>query len=292
MNRISLLLLAALALHAADPARQIMSGSAELSGGIFIRYSTVVVPPLKNSQIMMLGGGIATERDRVHRTMSDKTNQTYVGYDLIVEPAGPKSFRVSIEPLTRPPQDGRQLMLPKYPPPQVVEEGDTIELELLTSADGSQKLVDYIEVMHKIEPRGSASNTPARDFTLDDGPLDLKFAQPARMWVNGQQWQNRVGWTVKPGGTIWFAVPNKGRYILSFTARDGFVKAGAIRDNVLQFEAAGERYEYRTSGPILGAGAAWNLYVSHDPSYQPKFTPEPTIFGGTDRLDNLLKERQ
>src|SRR4051812_16688536 len=101
MTRINLLLAFAFLVHGQDHARQVMSGTAELSNGIFIRYTTMLEPPLRNSQILMLGGGLASGRDRVHRTMNDKSSQTYLGYDLIVEAAGPRSFRVSIEPLSR-----------------------------------------------------------------------------------------------------------------------------------------------------------------------------------------------
>lgn len=38
---------------------------------------------------------------------------------------------------------------PRYPPPFVVESGDTIALDMLVSADGKQKIVDYIELSNK-----------------------------------------------------------------------------------------------------------------------------------------------
>jgi hypothetical protein len=93
---------------------------------------------------------------------------------------------------------------------------------------------------------------------------------------------------MRTGATLWFAVPDRGRYILSLTPREGFPRAGSIRDNVVEFQAGGDRYEYRSSSPILGQGKAWNLYLLHDPRYRPKATREPMVFAGIDRLDNLL----
>ena len=40
----------------------------------------------------------------------------------------------------------RVLLLPEYPPPLIVELGDTIALDLLVSSDGQQKVVDYLEI--------------------------------------------------------------------------------------------------------------------------------------------------
>jgi hypothetical protein len=301
MNRISLLLLAACLAHADDPERVIMQSSESLPNGIVVHFTTAIEPPLKNSQFLALGGGISMSNDRIHRSMFDKTGGVYFGYNLGVEPAGPpKSYRVVIEPLSgdrisihTPAGEllTRPAAIPKYPPPQIVQEGDTLALDLLVSPDGAQKMVDYIRISSFVEPGAATMTSPPRDFTLDDGPLDLKFPSPTRFWINGQAWQGLAGFTVKPGATVWFAVPNRGRYILSLAPRDGFQKAGTVRGHVLAFQDGGDRYEYRASGPILGRAGAWNLYVLHDPLYQPKPTPQPAVSGGIDRLENLLPQR-
>jgi hypothetical protein len=43
----------------------------------------------------------------------------------------------------------RFLVLPRYPDPVVVENGDTIALDLLVSPDGKRKIVDYLEISYK-----------------------------------------------------------------------------------------------------------------------------------------------
>jgi hypothetical protein len=223
--------------------------------------------------------------------MMDKATNAIIGYDLLAEPAGaPDRFLVRIESLTKQPREGRLAPLPKYPPPQIVKEGDTIALDLLVSPDGKQKLVDYITIARKLEPWPVKATVPARDFTLDDGPLVLKFQNPMSFYVDGRQLHGGVAFTVmQSGATIWLAPPNRGRYILSLAPHEGFEKAGEIRDHVISFHDGGEQYEYRAGTPILGAGKAWNLYVRHDPRYQPKPTNEPTVFGGVDRMENLLR---
>jgi hypothetical protein len=255
-----------------------------------------IEPPLKDSQLLLLGSGMHSGHDRMRRFVVDKASGTYFGYELVVEPEpGGKSFRVAIEPLSTGPEGEhwiprdmvlRPAPLPKYPAPQVVEAGDTLALDLLISPDGRQKVVDYLEFDHA--GHAIAETGEPRDFTLDDGPLSIQL-RPLRVLIDGQAFQGRTSFTTGRGGTLWFAFPNRGRYVLSLAPHDGFSKSGAIRGNVLTFESEGERYEVRSAGAIVGAGGAWNLYVWHDPLYVPPIAMGPTVFGGTDRLENLLK---
>lgn len=284
MSKVLLLLACALTASAAE----IMSGSSELKNGVTVRYSTVLEPPLRQSQILMLEGGHAASGNRIHRTLREKNTEASYGYDFVVDPEGPRHFRVRIEPPTRR-TGGPIVALPKYPPPQVVEQGDIIALDLLVSRDGGQKLVDYIEVAQTVEPGPTAAIAPARDFTLDDGPVALHFATPTRLYLNSARTQDGFGFTVKQGGTLWFALRGRGRYILSLSPHAGFRKLGAIRDHTLTFQAGSDTYEVRTGAPILGAGKAWNLYVLHDPRYRSNVNVMPPIYGGIDRLENLLR---
>jgi hypothetical protein len=298
VRKISVLLLAcAAAICAADRPGQISAGFAYRNGGVLVRYAMTVEPPLKDSQLLLLGSGVHTTHDRMHRFVVDKASGTYFGYDLMAEPVdGGKSFRVTIEPLSIGPEGEhwiprdmvlRPAPLAKYPPAQVVNAGDTIALDLLISPDGRQRVVDYLE----FESRGggsAATSGEPRDFTLDDGPLSIRFQHPIRISIGGRAFEGRTSLNTAQGGTLWFAFPNRGRHILSLAPHDGFQKAGAIRGSVLAFQSDGEQYQVRASGPIVGSGGAWNLYVFHDPLYLPKEAESPTIFGGTGRLENLI----
>jgi hypothetical protein len=86
---------------------------------------------------------------------------------------------------------------------------------------------------------------------------------------------------------VWFYYPGQGRYVLSLVPHDGFSKAGDIRDNVISFQGEGQQFEIRTMKLIVGSSAgAWNLYVLHDPTFQPK--EAGSVQFATDRLENLL----
>ena len=299
MRRISagvFLIVCAAASSAADRPGQLSAGFAYRNGEALVRYAMTVEPPLKNSQILLLGSGMHTTHDRMHRFVVDKASGTYFGYDLTVAPMDGKSFRVTIEPLSIGPEGEhwipkdmvlRPAPLPKYPPPQVMQAGDTLALDLLISPDGRQRVVDYLEFESRSGPL--ASSGEPRDFTLDDGPLAIRFQHPVQASIGGAKWEGSVSLNTLRGGTLWFAFPNRGRYILSLAPHEGFQKAGVIRGGVLAFQADGVQYEIRASAPIVASGGAWNVYLMHDPLYLPKSSSfGPTILGGIDRLENLL----
>jgi len=180
--------------------------------------------------------------------------------------------------------------LPKYPPLQTVNYGDTIALDLMTSADGSEKIVDYIQLTAPANagPPPPAATAEPRDFSIDDGPVKFSI-DAAAVIVNGEKVSS--GMTFYGGATLAFYFPGQGRYILSLAPHDGFVKSGTVRANVVAFQANGRQYEIRFSAPIAGSDKAWNLYVLHDPSYLPNSNAIDSAQGAIDRLDNLLPKR-
>jgi hypothetical protein len=226
--------------------------------------------------------------------MIDRNSGSYFGYDVTVgTPDATGAYLVTFKPLTHVEQidDAANLrleVLPKYPAPQMVHDGETIELDLMASPDGKRKLIDIIAIrFHEPPPAAARTNAAPRDFTVDDGPVAFDTTQWT-FWKQGQQVQGQTGFTGKPGATLWIAIPGQGRYILSLIAHEGFTKSGTVRDNVVSFEDAGQRYELRFNSPIAGAGKAWNLYVMHDAGYRPDLFHRSSVDAGTDRLDNLL----
>jgi hypothetical protein len=284
-------------LAGADVPGHISSGYATFNNGLIVRYDLVLEPPLKNSDAFLPTTGVSTEGNRMHRSLVDRTNHSIFGYDLVAAPADAANrYVVTIEPLhvkqewTGNAGPLKPVLLPKYPDPQIVQEGDTIALDLLVSPNGRQKLVDYIRISGKVAPKPAATAGAAKDFTLDDGPITFDLLGEKTILINGRESSDTVALTGKSGSTFWFYFPGRGRYVLSLAPHEGFQKAGTIRDNVILFEGGGDQYEMRMPSPIAGAGA-WNLYVLHDPLYQPKDPARRTIEGGVDRLENLLPER-
>ena len=279
---ILLLLFGAVALAQTDggPGRVIMGGNVRLRSGITIRFKSVLVS--RSGGNFGEGGISGTGDSTLQRYMTDNRTGARFGYDLEIKPGGgPNAYIATF---------GGTLARQKTPEPQIVHDGDVISLDLMVSPDGSQRLTDYIEIIaHDLVPQAAKTVAPPRDFTLDDGPLKFD-TERITVWEHGQQIENGVGFTGKPGATFWIAFPGKGRYVLSLTPHEQFVRAGAIRDNVISFADGGQEYEVRLMSPIAGAGKAWNLYMFHDTDYVSGAGNEGFIAVGTDRLENLVKK--
>lgn len=293
MLRISLLFVCGLACLAQTQDRPgtFMSGSASMSRngtGYHFHYVTTVEPPPAHISDLKLHGGVTVDGTVVHRMMTDELHHQYFGYDITAVPGpGSAQYTVTIAPLTVQSTTLSPVLLPKYPPPTVMNDGDTMALDLLVSADGKQKVVDYIQVSGARTATASTTTAETRDYVPDDGAVRIN-SDGMVVLVNGQPFGARAGVTIKPGATIWVAAPNEGRYILSLQPREGFSKSGAIRDNVISFQSDGQQYEIRTVDPILGSKGAWNLYVMHDTQYHAR---PGLIQIGIDRLENMVPRK-
>jgi hypothetical protein len=289
------------------------SGMAGLGNGVSVRIVTKAEPSekaslLKLSNLYNAGNGV------LHRSVIDTANRTYFGYDLYAEPmAGSRQCRVAILPLTsgrggdvgqpspygstsataggrnpiQPDASYRPLFLPVYPGPKVIANGDIIALELLTTPDGQQKVVDYIDVSCN-SPDDSSASTAARDASLDD--LEIPVSDPST-YLNGALVSGPARGVHLSGSLVWFCFPRKGRFILSVVPRQnkGFVLAGTIHNNVISFKFGAEQYEVRSTVAIFGPGGTRNLYVLRDLSFESK----PKVpFGSAMRLEQLFSNRQ
>lgn len=270
----------------------VMSGTATLKSGAIFVFRSILRPASVSTTGLGAGGIFADPSgNTVHRYMIDQNSRSYFGYDAVIgAPDASGAFLITFQPLSHLERidDAASLslmVLPKYPAPQIVHDGDTIELDLMASGDGTRRLTDIIAVrLHQPPPAAARTNAPAGDFTVDDGAITFDTGQWT-FWEQGQQYQGPAGFTGKPGSTLWIAIPGHGRYILSLTPHDGFTKSGTVRDNVAAFEDRGQRYEVRFQSPIAGGGKAWNLYTLHDLNYA---SDAPGVHLGTDRLDNLV----
>jgi hypothetical protein len=293
--------------------RMVMASTAALRSGPYIRCKTFLswTGGRGNDPGHGLGeGGVSFRRDnQMVRVTTDRAAGTYFAYALAFmpgaaadtyiatfEPAGDVSWMLGRFQRNHQHQqfsalhNTTSLTLippPKYPAPQTVHDGDVIELDLMVSADGKQRLTDYIEILsHQPVPPEPKPTGEPRDFTVDDGPLTID-AENFVIQNPGAHWQG-TGFTEKPGATFWIVFPGEGRYILSLVPHEGFTKQGVIRDNEIAVSTGSGEFTLRFMGPIAGAGKSWNLYVKHEAGYVPKKGTENMATIGIDRLENLL----
>jgi hypothetical protein len=302
--RISKLLFLSVALLYSEPRKVLFTGNSVMQG-VTLRFETVLEGSGDSSNPFWgkgHGGGFRQTGAVEHRYLWDEATHSYFGYDLRVEARGASgTCRVAISPLSmqldvliewpRQPVPGeysgyKLLSLPANPDAQIVRTGDTIAVDLLTSPDGKQKVVDYINVScrpdtYKWIPTVSGGVPPdptARDFKAED--LQLRLVRP-EVWVNGKELESTGLAGEATGNVLWIAIPGKGRFELSLVPYPNFAKGGTLQGSVILFQYAGDSYEVRFSEPAFrSARQPWNLYVHLDPLYR---NAENATFGASGR---------
>jgi hypothetical protein len=173
--------------------------------------------------------------------------------------------------------------LSKYPPPQTVRVGDTLAIDLMTSADGRDRIVEYFKFSSAPEPR---------DATIDDGSFfSLDFRAGPEIRIDGRTVVKTASLSTGQAGgsTLWLYVPGEGRYILSLSPHEGFTKGGQLRGGAAAFRGGGHEYELRglLYPQLLSDDVVFNLYVFRDSGWAPS-TSTDSITGGIGRLTDLL----
>jgi hypothetical protein len=234
----------------------------------------------------------------VHRVLIDEKSGWYLGYDLVVEQLPfPTTFNGSMSAL----MDFKQFKLtfqpinpahieslksnPKYaglkPHPDFKSEWffksarsqelrwlDSIAVDILVNPVTGAKVTDVISV-NSFPASGWYSKRPygtSRDFTLDD--VDMTMSN-GRLLINGVD--SGGGGSVR-GTLIYFYAAGHGRFIFSLMPRKGynFQKVGLIQQNKIVFSMNGNYYEWLSNEPILRDGGFFNVWVLHDPAYDPQ----------------------
>ncbi|HEY3298920.1 MAG TPA: hypothetical protein VGK34_09720 [Armatimonadota bacterium] len=203
--------------------------------------------------------------------------EQYLGYDLELERVeGTKKFRLFIKPLSVDLDMFYGLRyfgfktpapLPSYPPPQEIEQGDRIHLDLVVNSSTGQKATDEIQILsveapHVPEPR---------DLQFDEIPV-LGLKRPTLL-EDGQVVGTKES-LLGPGTILAMAVPGRGWIYLAIKPYEGyaFQRAGTVDGSRARFTVGGHKYELRSRDYILPRGgprAPRNLYVLLDQKAPP-----------------------
>jgi hypothetical protein len=249
-----------------------------MQSGAFVVIRTESLPPAAGEAT----SDLVESEDRpnlLHRVFVDSKNEMFFGYELLVERAAESGyFWVTVRALgedylrglrERPAFRGRRLH-PAYnatafpASPQFLRDGDTFALDVFHNPRTGTKIVDVIQVS-LTDPGLRQSGDAPRDFSPEG--VQLKVSD-YRLKVNGETVYRSTGGCA--GAVIWFSLGDRGRFVFSLVERPGFPfrKVGAVRNNTVAFEWGGDRYEWESSLPVVGAGGNWNLWVLHDPDYR------------------------
>lgn len=242
----------------------------------------------------------------IHRVLVDAAGKYVFGYDLVIQavPAS-KTFNIGVKPLdvqieskllasNSDGQPARIATLPQSAEPQILDDGDSIALDLLVNQNTGVKIVDLVRVsFDRTNLWDDNPRTLPRDFTLDAVALTL---MDFRLLIDGNLVAAGKPGTNFAGALLWCYVEGQGRFIFSLVPRDGyqFHKVGIINENRIEFTVLGKHYEWLSSSPILPSGGTWNVWVLHDPKYVPFGSQEivKKEKNKLDRLDDSIKAAQ
>lgn len=161
----------------AFPGQQMMSGENELrSLGVLVRFKVMVsstgkvpVRPWSSTS-----GLLSTKGSTVKRIQFDPHDGVWLGYDIAVAGDAANGFVLTFGPpsaSTRKGPDGETLDVrppQRYPAAQRIHDGDVVAVDLRVSADGAQKLTDYIQIISQGRaPEPAEPNKRPRQLAFD-----------------------------------------------------------------------------------------------------------------------------
>jgi len=180
--------------------------------------------------------------------------------------ASPQARGASPEASRPPVLPALSLSPSQSPPPQKIEDGDTISIDLLTNPQTGTRIFDLIKV--------ASSN---RIMSRNETPLEAQAAALTRapdtttIWAFGFDVivDGKLTATVNGGCTgkfVFFSLNSPQRFILSTQPQEGyeFVNAGVIDGNSIRFHWNGSNYELLCSEPVLEGGAKAGLWLLVD----------------------------
>jgi hypothetical protein len=264
--------------------------------GFSIRFSPRVEPDSSDVS-NELGGTVIDLRGGIvgQRFIDDPAHKRSFGYDVRLEPAPDgNSARIRIEPLHGAQhavqsgwtQFGLPAGLPKYPVIPDLKVGDTVVLDLLLNPATGQKIVDYLTLIRTDRPDPKR----AHDFSLADVTLSL---DRPRVLVNGKRIEstgNFLGGAA--ASVVWIYIRGHGRFILSLFPNEklGFQKNGLTGANALTFRDGATEFRVECSSSVApGPGdGAYNLYVIHEPAWQPRSREDQIEVGSGDDAQSIV----
>jgi hypothetical protein len=165
-----------------------------------------------------------------------------------------------------PPSEAWKVVTPgHFPVPQIVEDGETIGLELYQEPRTEQRLVEYVHVGRL---NSMLRKEAAHDSYADDA--QFTFTQP-RVKANGVAMELAALPETLAGPILWAYVPGYGRYILSYLPHPelSFERAGEVSMNLLTFSLGGNSFRIDCADRIASGSGTYTVYARLDPSWQP-----------------------
>jgi hypothetical protein len=227
------------------------------------------------------------------RIFVDRTNHTYLGYELLLEEKQRGAYQATVGKLGVTPIDlaaslsptlpidleWTLLPLPGIPESRLLHDGDTMSVELFVDPTTGDRLIDDVRInpplpasrLSRVPPAAPSVPTvsgEARDFTAADA--EFQILQPRGVFLNGALEGAPIMRNIR-GPLVWIYLPKHGRYILSLAPRPGldFIKAGEVRGGVISFTIGGDSIRLESAMSFAVGDAPYNLWILHDEEWEP-----------------------
>jgi hypothetical protein len=245
------------------------SGSVTFNG---TRFSFTLVRSVGGARAS-LDGGVATGKGEGYRLLFDPKGHRLFVYAVRAQPLSEGRFRLELssptpEALDRLTKGLREFygqgdlvsqpLAIEYPPPQEVDDDESLMVELMTNAATGERLSDVIRV--------SAERKATEVDPL--GMLDSRLRFSMKKQPAGYRFQQTTGGCT--GRYVWFSLPDRGRFVVSLVAVAGyeFVPAEMSDNRVIRFTVGGDTYEWTSAEPIVRVPPLLDrLWVWHDSTY-------------------------
>jgi hypothetical protein len=225
------------------------------------------------------------------RILVNRAAHTYLGYELVLEPQEqPDTYLLTLGELGTTPLDVAATYAPRLPQgppaepftmlkpaalpaPQLVHEGQTVAIDLITEPTAGERLIDDIHIvrLHPISaPRVPTASGDARDFLATDAEFEI-FEPRATLNGKVQTASGPASLHDVRSALPWFYFPDHGRFILSLTPRTrlGFQKAGEVRGGRITFTLDDDSVKVESIRPVASGHGVYNIYVLHEPDWEP-----------------------
>jgi len=251
----------------------------KFDNGIIVAFKTKTIPPASEKELAKLykdsGSFMQKDISSIQRTYTNDVEKIIFSYGIDIKPNDDgKTFTVSFKPKEKhrikyegyDNKDYLTKSLPDYPTNIVVNDGDTIVLDILENPKTGGKIQDLIKITRENRPFDDyfSDLEESKDFTLEDVKLQLANY---KLYFNGILIERPMSFS---GVSRFFGMEfNQYDKALVLTAIPvpgyDFKKAGIIDGNKMSFTYNGDKFEIVSTVPILGFGKKWNLWMLNPP---------------------------
>jgi hypothetical protein len=242
--------------------------------GLIIATKLNTIPPVADdllSENLTLFEALPGDRKSFMRFIVDVKNESFFGYKMLFSKIGETSqYKLSFQPLGadfQAPQapaydysNFKQISLTKYPEEIIVNDGDTLVLDLLENPKTGSKVQDLIKATTTESGTGKYfENVEPTDFSINY--INLKLVD-FKTLVNKIVVEEKRGFPAN-SHIIGFRFKDKGRFLLSAFQQDkkhNFQKIGYIENNKMFFKNQTDSFEIISKENILPLKGKWTLW--------------------------------